>query len=127
MKAPMSVMLCIKPPSLLLKMAACLKLVSFNLHGFNQASDEIESLIVNLMPTCLLLQEHWLTSDNLSKLDRYSDFYVIGSPALRKSVEQGPVYDRPSGGLATLIHRSHVPCSKVIEIADRLIAVLVIY
>jgi hypothetical protein len=99
------------------------KLICYNLHGFNQSCDAIDELIVNLAPACLLLQEHWLTCDNMSKFDRYSDYFVIGSPALRKSVELGPIYGRPAGGLATLVHRSFVAHCNVIEIADRLSAV----
>jgi hypothetical protein len=100
-------------------------LICYNLHGFNQFCEALEELFVNFDPACLLLQEHWLTSDSMSKLDRYSDYFVIGSPALRKSVELGPIYGRPAGGLAALIHRRFVAHCQLNETADRCIAAVV--
>ena len=38
-----------------------LKIVSFNLHGFNQGCATIEDLINDIEPDILVVQEHWLT------------------------------------------------------------------
>ena len=44
-----------------------LKIVSFNLHGFNQGSVTIKDLIDSDQPDIILCQEHWLTPANLHK------------------------------------------------------------
>ena len=49
---------------------SCLRrlvIVSYNLHGFNQGSHGIKDLVSTLMPDVIMVQEHWLTPDNLCK------------------------------------------------------------
>ena len=46
-----------------------LKLVSFNMHGFNQGWLAVTSLINDIDVDIILLQEHWLTPSNLNKFD----------------------------------------------------------
>lgn len=41
-----------------------LKVIFFNMHGYNQGSPTITDLIDNIDPDIFLLQEHWLTNDN---------------------------------------------------------------
>jgi hypothetical protein len=49
--------------------------VSYNLHGFNQGITGIVELIRLSSPDVFFVQEHWLTPDNLSKLDMINDDY----------------------------------------------------
>jgi len=46
-----------------------LNAVSFNLHGFHQGHSVIEDLLLCGCPDVFMLQEHWLTPDNLCKFD----------------------------------------------------------
>ena len=46
-----------------------LKLVSFNMHGFNQGSPVLHELIDGESPDLFLLQEHWLTPANMHTFD----------------------------------------------------------
>jgi len=48
-----------------------LKLLSFNMHGFNQGFSVIENLVENDLPDLFLVQEHWLTPENLYKLEKF--------------------------------------------------------
>ena len=53
-----------------------LSIVSYNLHGFfNQGFTIIRDLILSISPDVFLIQEHWLTPDDLSELDRDFDGY----------------------------------------------------
>lgn len=89
-----------------------LRIVSFNLHGLNQGKDAIEEIVLSYEPDIILLQEHWLTPANLSKLDVYSNYFLYGSSAMNESVAAGPLYGRPFGGVAALISKSiQIDCS----------------
>ena len=58
-------------------------MVSYNLHGFNQGSHEIKDMVSTFMPDVIMIQEHWLTPDNLSKLSELSsNYFVFGSSAM---------------------------------------------
>jgi hypothetical protein len=100
-----------------------LSIISFNLHGLNQAKDAILELIDVVKPLCLCLQEHWLISDNLCQLDIDPDYFVVASPALRFASERGPVIGRPAGGIATLINRNCISSTRVLLNSDRCIIV----
>jgi len=47
-----------------------LRIIIYNMHGFNQGSHTLRDIIHELKPDRIcMLQEHWLTPANLSKLD----------------------------------------------------------
>jgi len=46
-----------------------LRIITYNMHGFNQGSHTLPDIIHELKPDICMLQEHWLTPANLSKLD----------------------------------------------------------
>ena len=75
-----------------------LKIVSFNMHGFNQGCVAIDELINNYAPDIFLIQEHWLTPANLSKLDVFSNYFAFGSSAMSDTIESGILRGRPFGG-----------------------------
>ena len=55
-----------------------LKIVSYNMHGFMQGFSVLEDFINSEeSPDVFLLQEHWLTPDNLSKFDYFSDYFHL--------------------------------------------------
>jgi exonuclease III len=94
--------------------------VSYNLHGYNQGIVGLKELINLLTPDAIFVQEHWLTPDNLNKLDAISnDYYFCGSSAMGSSVSAGPLYGRPFGGTAILINKKLATCTINIMSCDR--------
>jgi len=89
--------------------ANLLKVVSYNLHGFNQGSVGIKELMIKIQPDIIMVQEHWLTPDNLWKLNTLSDNYsVFGSSAMAACVDAGPLIGRPFGGTAIIVNNKHI-------------------
>ena len=81
-----------------------LKLVSYNMHGFYQGISVVDELIKSSSPDILLLQEHWLTPDNLYVLDKYfAKYFSFGCSAMSTRIESGMLVGRPFGGVVTLI------------------------
>ncbi len=65
-----------------------LKLVSYNMHGFNQGCPAIDELITHEKPDVILVQEHWLTPANLTKFDsRFGGYFTFGSSAMSHEVD----------------------------------------
>jgi len=97
-----------------------LVVISYNLHGLNQGAVGIIETIEKLVPSIILIQEHWLTSDNMSKLTEISDQYLVfGSSAMEECVQSGPIIGRPFGGTASLVHKSLVAVTKNVFCSDR--------
>ena len=48
-----------------------LSVVSLSMHGSNQGFSTIRELTLSQSPDICLIQEHWLTPDNLLKFDKY--------------------------------------------------------
>ena len=86
-----------------------LDLISFNMHGFNQDCETVKDLIDNYNPDVFLLQEHWLTPSNLSNFDCFTDYFLVGSSAMSKTIESGILVGRPFGGMVTLVR--HQVCA----------------
>ena len=60
----------------------CLKVLSFNMHGYHQGSPVVDDMITDYAPDILLLQEHWLMPANLYKFnDQFSDCLLYTSDA----------------------------------------------
>jgi exonuclease III len=59
--------------------------VSYNLHGLNQGKVVLNDLVASISPDIFMVQEHWLTMDNLYKLNEISPNYtVFSSSAMNK-------------------------------------------
>jgi exonuclease III len=98
--------------------------ISYNLHGFNQGAPGIREIISKLEPDLIMMQEHWLTVDNLNKIDTISsNYFVFSSSAMNAAVGIGPLYGRPFGGTAILINNKHVSSTMCISTQDRLTAI----
>ena len=81
-----------------------LKIVSFNMHGYNQGFSAINEMISTANPDVFLCQEHWLTPANLHKFhDDFKNYLSFGSTAISNQVESGVLKGRPFGGLMTLV------------------------
>lgn len=101
------------------KLTSGLKVVSFNMHGFNQGSPTVQELITAHQPNILLLQEHWCTPENLSKFDQYVDYFTFGMSAMHKSVEIGMLKGRPFGGVLTMINNNIRHITETIYCSER--------
>ena len=96
-----------------------LDVISFNMHGFNQGCETVKEIIDNYNPDVFLLQEHWLTPNNLSNFDCFTDYFLVGSSAMSKSIESGILVGRPFGGVVTLIRNSLRSLTSTIYCTDR--------
>lgn len=95
-------------------------IVSYNLHGLNQGIVGLHELISKISPHVIFIQEHWLTSSNLYKLDNISaDYYSFGSSAMNNITAAGPLYGRPFGGTSILIRKNLARVTKTIIASDR--------
>ena len=99
-----------------------LKIVSYNMHGFNQGFATIKDFIETLSssPDIFMLQEHWLTPTNLCKFNEmFPDYYGFGISALTSKVESGPLVGRPYGGVITLVKTELLSVAECIQTAER--------
>jgi len=77
-----------------------LKVISFNMHGFNQGWPAVTSLIREFNPGIISLQKHWLTPTHLRKFDEFFNEYVcFGGSAMSSAIASGPLKGRPFGGV----------------------------
>src|SRR5277367_2431301 len=82
------------------------KVVSFNMHGFNQGSSLLKDLCnpVDMFCDIILVQEHWLTSDNMIKLNNFSTLYSFyGISAMEQVVKNSVLKGRPWEGVGVLV------------------------
>ena len=96
-----------------------LKCATYNLFGLNQGLTTLKELCNSRNVICV--QEHWLSSDNLSRLQFSNEYIVYSSSAMNSILSQGILRGRPFGGVATFIHVDIAQWSKLIVKSDRLI------
>jgi Reverse transcriptase (RNA-dependent DNA polymerase) len=105
-------------------MPSSLNIVSFNMHGFNQGMPVLNDLIVDYdCPDVLLVQEHWLTPDNLAKLNCFEGYFVYASSPMLSVVESGPLFGRPFGGIGIIVKEMHRSACKLVCSGDRFVAI----
>ena len=97
-----------------------LNLVSYNLHGINQGFPAIRDIIASHNPDIFLLQEHWLTPDNLSTFSRlFPDYFHYGTSAMSSDVSRGVLRGRPYGGVSFLISNKLIAITTCIASCER--------
>lgn len=95
-----------------------LVVVSYNMHGFNQGLSSVNYLIETITPDIISLQEHWLTSANLDRLNCISDsYFYYGSSAM--DIDKGPLFGRPFGGTAIIVKKQLAPFVQLVYTAER--------
>jgi len=100
--------------------------VSYNMRGFNLGRHVVRDLINADSPDVLLLQEHWLTSANLSRFDEdFPQFSCFGSSAMSSAVERSVLRGRPFGGVMTLVSKRLHNFTKIVCATDRYVIVIV--
>src|SRR3989442_3579489 len=91
-----------------------LKTCSYNMFGFNNGLSMLNNLCKNF--DVILLQEHWLTSNDLSKLNYVNiNFTSFGVSAMNSKIEGGIFNGRPFGGTAFLVKSNLLRYFTVIE------------
>jgi len=101
-----------------------IRIISFNMRGFNQGRAAIEELITKEKPDVFLIQEHWLTPSNLSKFDDvFTDYFTFGCSAMSKTVEMGMLKGRPFGGVMIMIRNNLHTVSETVLCCDRYVIV----
>ena len=99
-------------------------ITSFNLHGLGQGQFLLQDLCNRVAPPgIIMLQEHWLTSSNLHKLNISPNYTVFGGSAMDKATSQSVLMGRPYGGVAIMVHNSLARDSKCLIINERFIIV----
>ena len=97
-----------------------LLIMSYNMHGYNQGASLVRDIIESKSPDVIMLQEHWLTPDNLSKYNAdFIEYYPFGSSAMDYAVKSGPLYGRPYGGIVTLIKNDLMSAVDCVYASDR--------
>ena len=83
----------------------CLKVLSLNCHGYNLGTPVNLSRVSDNYDI-ILLQETWLSDSTCSKLDFFSDNYLVyHSSAMQYKIVSGIMTGRPFGGTAVLVRR----------------------
>lgn len=96
-------------------------IITYNMHGFNQGAELVKSYCSNALSDFMLLQELWLSSDSLYKLDNIAHGYSCFSVSSMDSVlENGLLRGRPFGGLAILVRENHRNLCSLLASNERL-------
>ena len=94
-----------------------LNMCSYNMYGFSNGAHTAKSLCLN--HDIVMLQEHWLSNNNLNKLNTiHNDFSVVGVSSMESKIESGLLCGRPFGGTAIMWNRSLGSCIKILEKDD---------
>ena len=103
-----------------------IKVISYNMHGFNQGYCTVRDLICSDHPDIILCQEHWLTPSNLYKFnDNFSEYFSFGCSAMSNKIEAGILTGRPFGGVMTLVKNNLKTLVETIYTEDRFAVVKV--
>ena len=79
-------------------------IASYNLRGLNQGQPFLEQLMKTY--NLILIQEHWLSPDDLFKLSKLNDdFLCLASSAMGQKVSQNILVGRPFGGVGILYNQ----------------------
>ena len=104
--------------------AADINVISFNLHGLRQGQFLLHVLWNRVAPPgIIMLQEHWLTSDNLFKLHISANYTVFGGSAMDKATSNAVLVGRPFGGVAIMLRNDLARDASCLAIYERFIIV----
>ena len=93
-------------------------------HGLNQGIVGVHELMTILDPE--VIQENWLSSDNLFKLsDISNEYFAFSSSAMDDCLSIGPLVGRPFGGTAILVKNTPAAVTISLICSEGLTAALV--
>ena len=91
-----------------------IKICSYNMHGFNNGVSIEKSLCKT--HDIILLQEHWLLTSNLYKIDQIdNNFQCYSISAMDHKVSSGILVGRPFGGVAILWNKKLSNCVNLLD------------
>ena len=91
-----------------------IKLCSYNMYGFNNGLNMLYNICESF--DFILLQEHWLQSADLHKLNNvHNNFTSFSVSAMDSKIENGLLVGRPFGGTAILCKNNFLPYIELIE------------
>jgi len=99
------------------------RIVSYNLHGFNQGKMLLSSLCAS--HHFVFVQEHWLALYDPDKLNTVtSDMVCFGSYAMNEVVSRDCLSGRPFGAVAVYVKQCFAASTKLISLSKRYIILL---
>ena len=91
-----------------------LNIISYNLHGLNQGLPLLEDLLRSDNVDFCFVQEHWLSSDNLMKLDMINTAYgCVSFSAMDDRLSTDVLFGRPYGGVAFFLQTRIYACDQM--------------
>ena len=103
-----------------------IKVMSYNMHGFNQGCWTIKDIINSDHPDIILCQEHWLSPVNLQKFNEsFNDYFTFGCSAMPDTIETGILIGRPFGGVMILIKNNLRTLTETVYMEERFVVVRV--
>src|SRR6266516_2778805 len=92
-----------------------LKIASFNMYSFNNGLPMLLNMCHDF--NIILLQEHWLSNTDLSKLNQIDvNFISFGVSAMNSKSENSVLVGRPFGGTAILVNVNVLKYITLIEV-----------
>src|SRR4051812_44698673 len=92
-----------------------IKICSYNMFGFNNGLNMLNILCESF--DIILLQEHWLSTADLHKLNVvHNNFTSFSVSAMDSKIESGILIGRPYGGTAILCRTNLLKYVKLIEV-----------
>lgn len=98
-----------------------LNILTYNLHGWNQAETFLQDACDNNRFHILNIQEHWTSPSNMSKFNRFSNYTWFGISAMENAVRKDVLLGRPYGGLLTMVSNALLKYVKPLLIKERLV------
>src|SRR2546425_355558 len=91
------------------------RICSYNMFGFNNGLPLLNNLCNRF--DIILLQEHWLSTNDLFKLNYIdSNFTSFAVSAMNSKIESGLLVGRPFGGTAILVHTNLLKYITLVEV-----------
>ena len=102
--------------------------ISYNCHGLNQSHPFLDDICNAGNAKIIMIQEHWQTTTNMSKILNFSLKYSgFGVSAMDSALSQSVLRGRTYGGVATLVRNDYLPYTNCLKCAERYIIVSVGY
>src|ERR1043165_1643321 len=104
--------------------SSSIKMVTFNMHGYNQGALQLQELCDTLEFDLILLNEIWLVPALMHKILNFHNSYkCYGRSAMENLVSTGLLKGRPYGGCAILVRNSFVNLVSNIITYDRVVSI----
>lgn len=98
-----------------------LSIMTYNMHGFNQGEPLLSNVCTNNLYDIICLQEHWLSGNNLSQFNRFSEFTCYGISAMSNVTDRDILIGRPFGGVLTMVDNNLANYTKPLLMKERVV------